>query len=404
MRDHIRLELKGSERKGDRMTVAFTISFSGTDPQKVAVVANTLASFYIEENLKARERQAAGTADFLRIQLQQMKEKLETQEKQVGGFKERHVGELPQQMEANLATLEQFNAQLRLNSSNQIQISERRTALTKQLEEADAGGPHGGPKAIAERLAELRKALAMLQTRYSDKYPDVAAVKAEIAVLESELLSASDAAKSTKDWPSSPLVLQLKQAISEVDGQAKVLKMDAERLRNSIVLYQTRVDNAPRREQEFQGLSRDYETTKELYKSLLMRQREADVGESMEQRQKGEQFRIIEPAIASEEPAAPNRAQLIAIGLLLSLGLAVGAVLLAEQSDTSFHTVEDLRASFEAPALVSIPRIVTAADVRARRRRFGFAAASTLLSLAVIIGASYFLANEHGPLALLILK
>ena len=53
---------------------------AGADPQTVAVVTNTLASFYIEENLKARERQATGTAEFLQVQLVEAKKRLDEQE------------------------------------------------------------------------------------------------------------------------------------------------------------------------------------------------------------------------------------------------------------------------------------------------------------------------------------
>src|SRR5438874_6984817 len=49
MRKDIRLELKGAETRGQReATVAFTISYQGGDPTTVALVTNTLASFYIE--------------------------------------------------------------------------------------------------------------------------------------------------------------------------------------------------------------------------------------------------------------------------------------------------------------------------------------------------------------------
>src|SRR5499433_481957 len=100
MRDDIKLELKGVDIKGERRaTVAFTISYRGSDPRTVALVTNTLASFYIEENLKVRERQATGTAEFLRVQLDETKKRLDTQERQVSEFKRRYLGELPQQME-----------------------------------------------------------------------------------------------------------------------------------------------------------------------------------------------------------------------------------------------------------------------------------------------------------------
>ena len=119
----------------------------------------------------------------------------------------------------------------------------------------------------------------------------------------------------------------------------------------------------------------------------------------MEQRQKGEQFRILDPAMASEQPAAPKRPQLILLGLLLSLGLAAGSVLLAEQLDTSFHTLDDLRASTRVPVLVSIPHIAIEADARRRHRRFGIGATAAILVLALIAGSSYFIAKGNERLA-----
>jgi len=72
MRSDIKLELKQVDvREPRQATVAFTISFQGSDPQTVALVTNTLASFYIEENLRARERQATSTAEFLKVQLEE---------------------------------------------------------------------------------------------------------------------------------------------------------------------------------------------------------------------------------------------------------------------------------------------------------------------------------------------
>ena len=88
MRKDIKLELKGVDVRGARQaTVAFTISYQGSDPATVSLVTNTLASFYIEENLKARERQATGTAQFLKVQLEETKKRLDDQEQRVSAFK-----------------------------------------------------------------------------------------------------------------------------------------------------------------------------------------------------------------------------------------------------------------------------------------------------------------------------
>src|SRR5437667_259058 len=202
MRKDIELELKGAETRGQReATVAFTISYQGGDPTTVALVTNTLASFYIEENLKARERQAAGTAEFLKAQLAETKQRLDEQEQRESEFKRRHIGELPQQMEANLGTLERLHTQLRLNADNQTRATERRQALSNQLAEAESllatpalaapvggsGRPPSRSETIEARLAKSKEELAKLRTRFSDKYPDVVLLAAEISALEREL-------------------------------------------------------------------------------------------------------------------------------------------------------------------------------------------------------------------------
>lgn len=402
MRDDIQLELKEAEGKGrGGATIAFAISYRGSDPETVALATNTLASFYIEENLKVRGQQASGTAEFLQSQLREVKQRLDEHERQVSEFKKRHIGELPQQMEANLATLERLNTQLRINSDSQTRAVERRGALVKQLAEVGSSGIGGGPDVPAARLARLKQELMELSALFSEKYPDVIRVKTEIAVLERQLAKANidgDAGENEAVVPADPIVSRLKQALSEVEAEIRALKADERQLRDASATYQRRVENTPRREQEFQELSRDYESTKELYRSLLKRHEEAQLAESMEQRQKGEQFRILDPAIASRQSVAPNRVRLILIGLMLSLGLAAGAVMLTEHLDTSFHTKDDLRAFSTVPVLGSIPRIVTEADARRRRWRFCVGAAVAMLGLTLIIAASYLVAQGDMPL------
>ncbi len=425
MRKDIRLELKGAETRGQReATVAFTISYQGGDPTTVALVTNTLASFYIEENLKARERQAAGTAEFLKAQLAETKQRLDEQEQRVSEFKRRHIGELPQQMEANLGTLERLHTQLRLNADNQTRATERRQALSNQLAEAESllatpalaapvggsGRPPSRSETIEARLAKSKEELAKLRTRFSDKYPDVVLLAAEISALERELADAEsrDPKREEKALPQAtpltPYVLRLKEALSEVEGETKVLKGEDKRLRDAIATYQGRIENVPKREQEFRELSRDYESTRELYQSLLKRSEEAQLAESMEQRQKGEQFRVLDPAVPKPKPAAPNRVQLFVIVLLGSLGLAAGAVVLAEKIDTSFHTIDDLRAFSPVPVLVSIPLIVTHTDRRRRRWHLQLGASAAFVGLVAIVGLAYFAANGNEQLVSLMVR
>ncbi len=405
MRSDIRLDFRGTDVRARSATIAFAISYRGSDPNTVAQVTNTLASFYIEENLKDRERQATGTADFLKGQVAETRKKLDELETRVSEFRKRYLGELPQQMQANLVTFENLNSQLRLNSDSQSRAAERRDALTALLAEAASspqafGASAGGPtlnEPHAARLGRLRQELASARARFTESHPTVVRLKAQLAATEGEPAdSAGDATAAAV--PSSPYVLRLRETLRATESEIKILKVEEQRLRGAIAAYQARLENTPKREQEFQELSRDYEAAKQLYDSLSKRHEEAQLAESMEQRQKGERFRILDPAIASQIPAAPNRSRLFIVSLVLSLGLGAGALVLAEMLDTSFHSVNELQEFSIVPVLVSIPRIATDADRQRQHRRFRLAAAGAMLGLVLIAGTFYFIGHGNEQL------
>ena len=403
MRKDIMLEQKGKQqnRSKDDPTVAFTISYKGRNPQQVAQVTNTIASFYIDENLKVREQQASGTAEFLGAQLTEVKQKLEEQEKRLSQFKERYMGELPEQLSANLAVLERLNAQLRLSNEKLARSAEQRAALAQQLAELEglktpgkiraAVLPDSPPDSDVSRLEKLQQDLASLRARYHENYPDIIWLKSVIVALERQPTATHSPKKPDQDTesPLNPYVHQLKKEFGTLDAEIKALRTEEQNLLSSIHLYQQRVESTPRRDQELQLLLRDYDTAKSRYQSLLKRDEEAKLAENLEQRQKGEQFRLLEPALPGKKPVEPKRGKLILMGLFVALGLAGGIVILTEQLHPSFHTASTLGAFTQVPVLVSLPRIVTMADTRRRRWWFGLAALSALLSLGLIVGSSY---------------
>lgn len=425
----IRLDPKGGDAlrsfdpQGERgATIAFTLSFRGMDPETVAEVTNTLASLFINENLKLRERQAAGTAEFLQAQLEEMRKKLDQEERRLSEFKERHVGELPEQTAVNQTTLERLNAELRFNKERQMRVFEwlereklgGQLALAGKLSQASQlpeGNPlppidyslfPDGDASNAEvitaqlQLARLKQELTDLRTRFSEKYPDVIQVKAEILALEQQLAAAgiNDGSAAERAPQANSSQTTDRKVRSQPEKELNALREEEKALRQAIAIYQRRVDAAPLREQEYQERFGDYKTIKEHYRTLLQRYQEALVAKSMEHGQKGDQVRLLDSAIPATRPAAPYRVLLIFIGLILSSGLAGGAVRLIELRDTSFHTLDELRAFTKVPVLASIPRIVTKTDTS----RFWLGTAAALMGLAILVGMTCYIAQGNEQL------
>ena len=161
----------------------FSVAYTASDPGVTARVANTLASLFTEQNQRMREQQAVGTSEFLGAQLAELRTRLAAQEQKITAYKEQHLGELPEQRDVNVRTLERLETQLQLAHENNRRATERRQLINQSLNDLDmasaltTGGvltaaPTVAPaETAAARMSILRQELAALQTQYSDKYP-----------------------------------------------------------------------------------------------------------------------------------------------------------------------------------------------------------------------------------------
>lgn len=394
LRHDVDFSLTGVDQSSGRAaTIAFTISYTGRDPVTAADVANLLTTYHVEENTKSRERQAIRTTEFLRSQLTDIKRTLDSQQQRAGQFKQQHNGELAEQVEANLAALDRFNNQLRLNGEYQLRAMERRERLEHDLAVTATAAKTPPPAPTAEtpasQLAKLKDQLTELRRKYSDQYPDVVHLRREIASLEQVVGAAAEPLRPAVADDATPAEVPAakaaEQALREVDSQLQTLKTEEGMLRQVISAYEARVENAPKRQEELQQLTRDSDASKEQYETLLKRYEEAQLTENLEQGQNVEQFRVLDPAIPSARPAAPNRLWLLGMGLFGSIALALVAVVGAEKLDTTFHSVEDLRAFARIPAVAVIRRIPTPSEARHRRIRSTLVAASVVAALVLIV-------------------
>src|SRR6266853_2541776 len=176
-----------------------------------------------------------------------------------------------------------FRSQLRINSDNQVRLAERRDTVAGQLAQAKLNS--GGPEPDEVRLARLQQELISLRMKYTDLWPDIIRIKDEIERLQKDMA----APKPKPDpkavaGPPTPEVARLQDTLRSAETELKLAKQDEQRLRQGIGNYQTRLDNAPKREQEYLDATRDYQGTKELYQTLSRKYDDALLSESMEQR------------------------------------------------------------------------------------------------------------------------
>ncbi|MDX9785246.1 MAG: GNVR domain-containing protein [Desulfobacterales bacterium] len=394
-----------------KQSSTFSISFRDSDPEKVKNIANALATYFIDENLKVREAQAVGTSVFLEDELKTMRARLEDSEQRLRAYRQMHMGELPDQLTSNLSVLTRYSEQLiekqkaLREAKASLATAERQISETQRMQSsmpmfddsslADLGTENSG------EIGTLKEQLAQLKIRYKDRHPEVLRLQGMISKLEAEKAAEPNEMKESEPVEKDIVIPQVdfmalqRSQLEDSRRQIAIMEADIAVLGQKIDDYQKRVENTPKREEELLSIKRDYENVKGIYESLLKRKLEAEISVNMEKKQKGEQFRIIDPARLPEKPISPNMPRLFIMTLAAGLGLGGGLIFLIEFLNTTYRNKEDIESTLNVPVLAAIPRILQPKDKRKQKLELGFCVASLCFSIGLFI--CFAVITSKGP-------
>lgn len=367
---------------------AFSIAFKGNDPQKVMQVANTLAGYFMDENLKVREAQAVGTSEFLDAELQKTRKRLEDREKRVADYRTKYIGGLPDELNTNLRTLDRLQDQLTskqellTSTRNSLNILETQIAQSKEMAsqsfddqfssfDFEEGAFEGSEN--EQKLSVAKEQYDNLLLKYTEKHPDVAKVKKIIEKLEKtieeekKVLETGDSEGETgaiedivdeQDLETGMpnfAVIQQEMQLKQIKNEIRKIQSDIFKIEQQMKVYEKRVEDTPKRELELQSLQRDYASIQSVFNSLLDRRLEAELSVNMEKKQKGEQFRILDYARLPEKPISPNVKMLFLLSIASGIGIGVGIIFLLEMFNTSIRREEQIEKNLGLTILAIIP-------------------------------------------------
>ncbi len=409
MRKDIEIELVRAP--GEQLT-AFNVYYSSHDPVVAQQVTRQLTDLFISENLEVRQQQSEETTKFLETQLEEARKTLAEQEVKVRDFKDQHLGELPGQLQGNLQILGGLQSQLQSEQDALFSAKQQSSYLQSLIQQyrtsqrstrGTDGAPLGLP-AVDQQLEKLRTQLAELQSHYTDRHPDVRKVKEQIAEAEKmkEQLDANlkanpahpqdEAAQShdISDISAGSPLLQLQNQLQANKVEIANRERAVADLKARIGIGQSHLNQEPVREQQLSELTRGYDQSKANYDDLLKKKNQSSLATSMELRQQGEHFRILDPPSLPVTPFSPNRLKLCGVGLFV--GLVFGAVFTAgaEMMDDRLYSEKDLKKLIQAEVISEIPNIITVDEEKKRRKVSRLQWASTALVFAAIAAGCAF--------------
>lgn len=345
----------------------FFVSYADAEPTRAQRIANRIVNVFVDENSKTRTERAEDTSAFIGTQVTESQQRLAQLETALREAKEVHMGQLPEQTQANLQTLSGLRMQLEANATALRSEQDRLSIIERQLESmrqgsADVFVPRAGGDPVSmqpeTRMLMLQRELAEARTAYTPKHPEVQRLEEELAIARRD----AAAAKEPNADRQSQLVLDpaYRQLMGDQQvGQLRIrdLRRSETDIRRQIGVYQARVEGAPRVEQQLASVSRDYELEKQNYSRLSEKLQQATMNETLARNRRGEQFTVLYSASFPTQPTKPIPWRVMLISIVAGMCVGGASMFGREYLDRSVHDVRDIKDEFDVPVLGEVTRI-----------------------------------------------
>jgi len=415
MRDRIELGVASaggrSEGQDPDAGTIYSIHYKDVSRDRALKVVEILQTHLIENTLGGKRQGSENAQKFLVSQIQELEQRLRASEDRLAEFKKNNVGLMPteqggyfQRLQSDIDAVKKAQSDLGVAMSRREELQrqlrgEAPVAAATGLTTTASGGQQGGTDTLS-RIKETQAKLDDLLLRYTDKHPDVIAMRQTLEQLkerrqaELEALRRGDPnAAAASGASSNPVYQSIQLALNQAD-------LEIASLRREIAGHQAKVDESrkmldtmPQVEAEYARLNRDYDVTKANYTALVERLEKSKLGE--EASSSGSiRFDVIEPPTANFKPISPKR-NLLVLGILVAaIAAGVGVAVLLHLLKPVFSTARGLA---DATGLVVLGAVsMTWLDRQSVQRKRSYVYYGVAVAGLFVIGAVVLQLNRMG--------
>jgi succinoglycan biosynthesis transport protein ExoP len=324
------------------LTYILEINYSSEDAKKAALIANTIAQTYIDDQQILRRDLTKDASVWLDERLEAMRERVRKSEQAIADYKaSHHVVDVTRGDNLIARQIEDVSQQLTLAQARKAEVGGR----LKQIQEARR--QQDSAQALADVLqsqtmANLRaqyanaaRIEAQYRSIYGNRHPFLIAAREQLDELRAQI-----------DREVARVMVGLSDDYDAASKQESALAIELAALEEkSKGLEQANVPLA--------ALTREADANRALFEQYLSRLKQVD----QEQNLRFGDARVVAPAIAPLKPSRPSMILLIlaagACGFILGIGLA----LIAEQIRRGLRTADEVEQVFGLPCLGMMPEL-----------------------------------------------
>ena len=377
------------------------IEYTDIDPDRTFGIAAEYADLFINESTASKLSESQSAFEFIDKRVGEYSERLEVISNRIKTFREDNQTVVPGAEAEIRGRIQDLSAQV---ESQQQQIREaeiRVESIRSQLSgEREAAVVATEADQIQQRIASLQAQLDTLRLSYHDKYPDIVAIKEQIADLQAQAEVAGTvvnaaATVSGSDQQSQGSIInmvgqQLRQELYTTNTEIATLRARLADTNRMLAVERERVRKIPEVEATLDELNRDLEVNLTLYNDLIRRREYARVSMNVDQENQGLTLTINEPASYPTTTTGPRLIHFIFLGMAVAFGFPLAVVLAKQQTDQKLRDDEKLEAVEQAfPVFLEIPHLATPREAVYTKWEYLFLTGMILCAIGGALGVGF---------------
>ncbi|WP_268799378.1 GumC family protein [Pseudomonas huanghezhanensis] len=348
------------------------------DAATAAIVANALVHGYVDIQKSDSTLSAQTSSAWLGKRLTALRSELQLSQARL-----QHYREAQQIVDIRGASTVAAQ-QLSLNTGLMIDARQRRAVIESQYRQIAAIKPQNWQQLAGLPLVMADPLVQALKGSYAQAESELDAAKARFG----ERHPARLAAQSRLDAAAASLRSQVEVVVAGVERNYRLALADEASLVASIDKGKSDIQGLSRKDFQLQALQSDVDRNQQLFDTFDSRMREtaasADQGSAI--------TRVIDEAIAPDQPVRPNKPITLMVSALVALILGGAAAVIRDIISRKFESADQVEEILKWPVMGILPMVSSSADTRLStvfsqrtHRRFGESMRS--LRTGVVIGA-----------------
>lgn len=319
-------------------TKILEVRYRDSDPAKIKAVLELVARSYLKYSLDERQTNLRQGIQFVEDQLSTLRDRVNDLQSDLQNFRQKYNFIDPENQAQQISQ--------QVNTLSQQRLDTQKELAETQQQYVNLQGELGAAAALSS--APL----------YQDLLGQLREVESNIAVEAARFREASPKMQTLQEQRQNlvPLLRQearrvLGDKLAEVASQIEVLSVRSQAIAQAEARLNQQLQDLPALSRQYNDLQRELKVATESLNRFLATRETLQVDAA----QKEVPWQIISYPEKPSIPVSPNVNRNLLLGAIAGLLLGIGAAMIAEKLDNTFHSPEDLKYQTKLPLLGLVP-------------------------------------------------